>query len=467
MVLPKISAYDINYYLTNQPPEFISAVLMAIPVAAAMAGTLIWFLSRWVMAMPLILFTDTTVHASFRRSAELTRGNHIRICMTLIFWALITAIVVAVASIGLRAIIAAIIPPITAGLVVVVILALLALVFWSLVNMLVGAISVGVLAVGINTLTDKVLPDLAAVEPHPDGRPQRLGLILLVAATCAAAFTGWGLLQRALPDQTVTVIAHRGAAGVRPENTLSAVNEAIQQGADWIEIDVQETADGEVIVIHDSDLMKISGNPLKIWEATVDDLPEIDVGSWFDPTYSEERVPTLRDVLDVAKGSANVLIELKYYGHDDQLSARVAKIVEETDMVGNTAFMSLKPDQLAEMQATRPTWRSGLLAAVSLGDLSQFPVDFLAVNAATASSGFISRSHDAGKDVYVWTINDPLEMSLMIARGVDGLITDEPAIARAVIAQRAEMTTAQKMLLELAVLFGFDGTNKIYRDASP
>ncbi len=89
------------------------------------------------------------------------------------------------------------------------------------------------------------------------------------------------------------IMAHRGASVAAPENTMAAFRQAIDDGADWIEIDVQETADGEVVVSHDSDFMKLSGNPLKIWDAKLDDLSDIDIGTWVDPKYSDERVPTL------------------------------------------------------------------------------------------------------------------------------------------------------------------------------
>ena len=117
-----------------------------------------------------------------------------------------------------------------------------------------------------------------------------------------------------------------------PENTLAAVEVALAAATDWVEIDVQETADGEVVVLHDSDLKKVAGVDLKIWDATWEDLQEIDVGSFFSPEFSDQRVPKLEEVLALCRGRAGVVIELKYYGHQVRLEERVAEIV---DRIGN------------------------------------------------------------------------------------------------------------------------------------
>ena len=162
-------------------------------------------------------------------------------------------------------------------------------------------------------------------------------------------------------EDDVTITAHRGASAAAPENTMAAVERALEDGADWVEIDVQETADGEVVVFHDSDFMKLAGNDLKIWDATMADLEKIDVGSWFDERFKDERVPTLAEVLAACKGRAGVNIELKYYGHDEQLEQRVAEIVEAEEMADQVVLMSLKLDAVKKMKAASPGLASGIV----------------------------------------------------------------------------------------------------------
>lgn len=269
-----------------------------------------------------------------------------------------------------------------------------------------------------------------------------------------AAASGVAAIHSVRLDDDVEIMAHRGSSREAPENTMAAFRKAIEAGADWIELDVQETADGEVVVFHDSDFMKLSGRKLKIWDATMDDLKEIDIGSWYSPDFKEERVPTLAEVLDECKGKIKVNIELKYYGHDQQLEQRIVEIVESRGMASDVVAMSLKKNGVTKLKALRPDWKVGLLMSVSAGNLKKVEADFLAVNARFASRNLIRTGHRAGKEVYVWTVNDAFTMSTMISRGVDGILTDKPALARQVLEQRAQMSGPERLLLELAGILG-------------
>ncbi|MCG8584038.1 MAG: hypothetical protein MI757_04920, partial [Pirellulales bacterium] len=241
-----------------------------------------------------------------------------------------------------------------------------------------------------------------------------------------------------------------------PENTMAAVKLAIEDKADWVEIDVQESADGVVLVVHDSDLKKVGGSAKKIWEATAEELRSVDIGSWFDPKFANERVPTLEEVLIECKGKIGVNIELKHYGHAEALEQRVIDLVEKHGMQDEVILMSLKHDSIVKAKDLKPDWKIGLLAAATIGDLTQLDADFLAVNSGMATRPFVCRAHDNKQEVYVWTLNDALTMSVMFGKGIDAVITDKPALARKVLAHRAELSTVERVLLELALLFGLE-----------
>jgi len=304
-------------------------------------------------------------------------------------------------------------------------------------------------------------------------QPSALNLTLprvamaLVIGVVVAGLTGASLLGDIQTEDEFTIVAHRGAAGKAPENTLAAIQQAIEDNADWVEIDVQETADGKVVVIHDSDFMKLAGNEIKVWDATLAQMRDIDIGSWYDPSFSGERVPTLQKVLETARGKAKVVIELKYYGHDRKLEQGVVDIVEAAGMVNETAIMSLNYDAVRKIRVLRPDWKIGLLSATAIGDLSNLDTDFLAVATGMVSAGFVRRAHEAGKQVFAWTVNDPVSMSSMMSLGVDGIITDEPEMARKVLADRAELSSVERLLIHTALLFGQPYTARQYRDDSP
>jgi len=116
--------------------------------------------------------------------------------------------------------------------------------------------------------------------------------------------------------------------------------------------------------------------------------------------------------------------------------------------------MSLKYDAVQKMRQLRPEWTIGLLSATAVGNLTRLHADFLAVHTGLVGPSFVRAAHKSGKKVFAWTVNDSIQMSTMITLGVDGLITDEPALARAVLSQRADMNPVERLLLSLSLYFG-------------
>jgi glycerophosphoryl diester phosphodiesterase len=469
-----LTQYDINYYLTYRPPGFVIGASIIAIVALALVSVLVRQLSSWAVALHLVLFEKQPSRTAFAHSRQRLSGHKARLVTTLLAWVFARAMLgIAVAAIAgaMLNLVPGLFSMNLRGIATATILVLL---LWALANAIVTALSNGALSDLLYRLYLHVSPDAAqatASELGADKQPSHASIPLgaLIASAIVAVigglFAGGMLLETFGSTRTVEIIAHRGAAGSRPENTLAAINKAADDNADWIEIDVQETADDEVVVAHDSDFMKLAGVDLKIWDATMADLTEIDIGSWFDPSYSGERTPTLRQALKAVKGRGKVMIELKYYGHDVDLESRVAAIVEDTDMASDVSVMSLKYGGVRKMQALRPDWRYGVLAATAIGDLAALEADFLAVNTGQASLQLIRRAHSLGKQIYVWTVDDPITMSRMISMGVDGLITNEPALARQVMEARNQLTTYERLALWLTDRFRV-GSFKLVSDES-
>lgn len=466
-----LSGHDINYYLAARPPEFAHAALVIAVIAVALVGLMVERLVTWSLALPGLLFAGFGAAEAFHRSADLTKGYRPRIAVSLACWAALAlaigGIVAGTAGAAARSLLT------DTGLGTIATLMLVVLLLWFIANMVATTLTSGSLAVlladQLGRCGGRIGVDFADGGEGDARRSEgavRTALLALAAAITALV-VGGSLLAGAPTMDHVEVIAHRGAAGARPENTLASVRKAMDDGADWVEIDVQETRDGEVVVLHDSDLMKIAGLDLKIWDATMAELAEIDIGSGFAPEYAGERVPTLKAVLREARGRTRVLIELKYYGHDQRLEERVAEIVESAGMADNIAVMSLEYAGVRKMKALRPDWRVGLLAATAIGDMTILEADFLAVSTRLASVHFIRRARAAGRDVYVWTVNEPLIMSRTISRGVAGLITDEPGLAVKLVAERAGLGRAERLMLIAADLLALDLRPSTDRDSSP
>ena len=469
-----LTDYDINYYLTAKPPVFMAAAAVIVLLLLTMVVVLLRKLLDWSLALPLLLFADVTPARSFAESKKLSHGHRQLFVLTLGSWGVAT-VLLSMVLLGAIQLLGEQLVPLFFNAIHLLVLVLGGLVaLWVLGNFLVTtctSASFATLLVGLYEQSGPALTTDNVTESSRKSRLYQMTLprfaMLLAAGTVVAVLVGLWLMNGIRVDDHVEIIAHRGAAGKAPENTIASFRQAIADGTDWVEIDVQESIDGTVMVIHDSDFMKLAGEDLKVWDGTVQQLQAIDIGSWFDPKFSAERVPTLARVLEEVHGKAHLLIELKYYGHDQQLEQRVIDLVEQAGMTDSIAIMSLKYDGVKKIRELRPDWDIGLLSSTALGNLSDLDLDFLAVNMAMASAGFIHRSHAAGKQVFVWTVNDPVSMSRMMSLGVDGLITDEPELARKILAERSTMNSMERLLLHTAVLFDQPVPLRTYRDASP
>jgi glycerophosphoryl diester phosphodiesterase len=461
-----LTQHDINFYLTTQPPEFL---LAAAVVGAALLGGALLIVRRllgWALVLPILLFEGQPPAAALGESERRTAKHRAMIAATLIGWGVGATLIGAVPLVLVAALARLVVPQTTASmtLLVVVLSGLLAL--WAILNLLATLVTAATFALLCVRLyaaaaggnTGQLPAGLVGGGAEWRGwRPSTLHLFgaLLVAAGLAGVL-GAVVLDDVRTADNVAVIAHRGASADAPENTLAAFALAIERGTGAVELDVQESADGEVVVIHDGDLMKVGGSPLRISEGTADELRAVDIGRWFGPEFTGQRVPTLAEVLELCRGRAHVLIELKFYGDEERLEERVIEIVERLGMEDEITTMSLRYASVQKMKELRPAWRAGLLTARAVGDLTTTSADFLAVNHGIASVAFVKRAHAAGKEVYVWTINDAINMSRMISRGADGLITDHPGRANEVIASRLEMNSAERLLLTAAFFVGLD-----------
>jgi glycerophosphoryl diester phosphodiesterase len=452
--------YDINFYLAVRPPAFWVALACGVIMVVVLAALFVRTVARWALALPLVLFENVAPGRALSESRKRSTGAHSMVAAVLAAWAAF-ALLLLVAVSAVPEIIGRNVAPQLAGSLAPLLLFMTALVLlWAALGLVAGIVNASLFALAIIRLYLRV----GESKPHAvasatlETRHVRIPRSALVGAAAVVflAALGIALLVAATTrrNQPVLVIAHRGSSATTPENTLAAFRLAVEQDADFIEFDVQESADGEVVVMHDSDLMRMGGSPLKVWEAEASALRSVDIGSRTAPQFSSERVPTLAETLAATKGGSRVIIELKSYGHAQRLEERVVAIVEAAGMVNDSIFMSLDHDMVRTIKQLRPSWRAGILVAKAIGDLTSLGGDFLAVEARIATRAFVRQAHRAGQDVYVWTVNDPAWMLAAMSNGVDGLITDRPDVARRVVERRAGMTDAQRIVVALLIRLG-------------
>jgi len=469
-----LGEFDINFYLQEKPPVFIIAVIAAVVLVLAMSAVLLRFLTGWLFALPLVLFEGVNAKYALRESSKRAPGHRRTVVVWVVCWSLAISLLSAIGT-GAVGLTARLLVPNADGSLALLTLAIGSVLFIAaVVNLAVNLISTTSLATLLFSLYEETVCDHASFQ-IPEGlspvdnltRAMKLTrprvFAFCIAGLLLSGILGAGTLESVRMEDDVLNIAHRGSSFERPENTKVAIEQAIDDEADWVEIDVQETADGEVVVFHDSDFKRLGNVDLKIWDATMEDLKHIDIRSRFKKEYEykeAERVQTLGDVLEQCRGRIGVNIELKYYGHDKDLEKLTLDIIEEKGMESEVMLMSLKMSavkklrELRDESPTRPNWMVGQLMSVSAGDLKKLNAEFIAVNAAFVDRKLVRAAHRNDMQIYVWTVDDAPTMSTMIGLGVDGILTNRPKVLEKVLTERADMSVPERLLLEFGELMG-------------
>lgn len=244
------------------------------------------------------------------------------------------------------------------------------------------------------------------------------------------------------PRTPALVIGHRGAAGHAPENTLASFAKAVELGADAVECDVQLSADGVPVVIHDPTLDRTTNGRGPVATRTLAELRALDAGAWFGPAFAGEQIPTLADVLDWARGRTRVVVELKQGPvYDERLEERVVANVRDAGMASDVLVISfdhtavrrvadLAPDLLTgALYAARPL--DPLLVAWGAGAAVLLP------HWSFATADQVAMAHDAGLSIAPWTVDDAEVAERLFALGVDALSSNYPE--RLVAARQAAL----------------------------
>lgn len=277
-----------------------------------------------------------------------------------------------------------------------------------------------------------------------------LSIVVVIGVNFAYNFADRrGVLHMGLGNP-VEVTAHRGYSAAYPENTIPAFKGAIQVGADWAELDVQQTADGEVIVMHDSNLKRTTGLDKEVWQVTWDEIKDLDNGSWFDKKYQTVRIPTLEEVLKVCRGKIHLNIEIKPSGHDKDLEEQVAKLLKKYHMRDTCVVSSLKYDSLRKIKEADDSIETAYITSVSYGNFTNLEyADGYSVESTLLSKSFINKAQKAGKQIYVWTVNSEERLEKVVGMGIDNVITDDPVMAKELIYEQEHSTFWDRYVKQL------------------
>lgn len=306
------------------------------------------------------------------------------------------------------------------------------------------------------------MPEVVLPEPIPlsrSAKPFRRSTAVLTACCFTVAalglnlsyvysvFTGKANFRLAL-FQNPTVMAHRGLSADAPENTLYAFSDAISVGADFIELDVQQTRDGVLVVMHDSNLKRTTGVNKDIWDVDYADIQNLDAGSWFDPAYANARIPTLEETLQFVDKRAKLNIEIKPTKHgSDTLEQDVAELITRYQYTDACYVTSFSYGSLKKVKEANLEIRTGYLMSVAYGQFYSLKyADAFSLNKVFVTSQVVNAAHQQGKQIFAWTVNSMSEVRSLCNLHVDSIITDDPVMVQNVISRDSTGETLRSVL---------------------
>ncbi len=233
------------------------------------------------------------------------------------------------------------------------------------------------------------------------------------------------------------VSAHRGFSRKAPENTIPAFQAAVDSGADYIELDVQLTADDQLVVFHDEKIDRTTDGKGLLRKYTYEQLQQFSAGSWFskDGEFDDVKIPLLTEVLDLVGDDIMLNIEIKRSGEPKKTAEHVVDLIEEYDIVNSCYVTSFSYPALKKVKQLNPKIKTGFIANLATAtSYAQLPyIDAVSMNYLFVNQSVVNSAHHNGKRIFVWTVDRQSEVQQMMALGVDNIITNRPDKALEVV----------------------------------
>lgn len=234
----------------------------------------------------------------------------------------------------------------------------------------------------------------------------------------------------------VSVASHRGDYRNGPENSISSIEAALQQGFNAIEMDVQLTQDGVVVLNHDKTLKRMAGISSSINELTYEEVKQIDIGERYSEKYQGERIPTLDEVLELLESEGvKLIIDVKEIttSNRSKFANQLVDIIERHGLEEDAYIQAFDYSTLKEIREQNEAIKIGQILYLAAGNLSNLDVDFYTIRQTMLSDRFVEKAHKLNREVWVWTVNLDQNIKEVLKYDIDGIITDYPERVQNVI----------------------------------
>lgn len=423
-------------------PAFIKVALFKTLTGKIIYWTCIVFLIllllRWVLAIPIMIIENVTFKEAFKNSLSIYKRNRMKIIFNTLIWTILNyAIRFAVLG-GIVYISTILLGKFERNYISSSMIMSIGLVMFFIVYITLSVITLPLFISFLVELYYRLkFYDInerifVPIDYYKNNKvyswllKNRHRLVVLTLAIFVIISSSMGLaaiLNNAI-NKNVKITAHRGSSLTAPENSISAIKNAISEGADYVEIDVMTTKDDEVVVFHDSTLKRMAGINNSIKDMTLSEVREIDIGSQFSEEFAGEKIPTFKEVLRASKDKIKINIELKVKKKNDPLPEKVVDLLKKYEMEDQVIISSQDYESLQKIKEVDPLINVGFILTLGIGDFTKMNVDFVSVEYQMLKKDLVYSMHALGKEVHVWTINDKKRAENAMKLGADNIITD-------------------------------------------
>jgi glycerophosphoryl diester phosphodiesterase len=455
-----LSDSDINFYLAERPPRFWVAVMIGMALTIAFIASAAWFFAQWAFSVPACVLNGQSWLAALRVSSRLVRGRTWRLLLVMVGWQLLKDGAFFAALMGLDWGNKVLFARFEDGFSAVLWSTVTFLLFDALVLQLLGAVFAIGLAVLLAYEYEQArrsesgpkfiipLDPSASSLPWPAWRTRAAIVAIAIMGPLASIAYAVVFANKFIEHRPVGVTAHRAGPKSAPENSLLALQLSIAAGADLVEIDVQQTADGHVVLLHDRDLRRVTGDARNLHDVNLADLEDLRLKA-VGGESSDSGILTLSEFITACDGKIRMNIELKDYGHSPQLATAVLDVLRERGFTDRAIVSCFELAPLVELRQMEPGLPVGIILSIGKGDVTRLPVDFLSLNHRLVRAEIVRRAHQRGMEVHAWTVNDRETALRLLDLGCDNLITSDPALMRELVDSYVRLGGAERMLLRL------------------
>ena len=441
-----------NYITTLKIPEYIlefilqNKTLLGITILLISFGIILLF--RFIYTLHYFVLEEVTVKEARKRSKNLGRKKHWKDFITLLgIQGIITIIYLLLIGVGIfiilffnKIFVSILLLKSIATTIIGIFIAISFIIF----TLLATPTGYAVLSVLYYLhKRDRKEPIYEAKETinNKDSKLNK-GIKILIFTSIVLALIGGTIFTYGLYNGTynlniehtrmVEVTAHRGLSKEYPENTMKAFIGAKNALADFIELDVQQTKDKKLIVMHDSSFKRTTGVDKKTWELDYEEVKTLDAGSFFREEFKEEKIPLLEEVIIFAKeNNIRLNIELKPTDHEIDLEKSVIDLIHKYNFEERCIVTSGHYETLTKIKELDKEIKTGYVMTLAYGNMEEFVnADAFSIEATSITKSLVTEIHKEGKEIYAWTLNTKENIEKMIELRVDNIITDNVTLAK-------------------------------------